>query len=149
DELSVNASLEGYAAHSVSIGRREQALREIPQSITVLTRQRLDDQNIHSLEQAMQFTPGVTIQPAGAGVLYDFYARGFPIKNVSFDSVQALPGGGGFDSQPDTAILERMEVLRGADGLFTGSGQPGGTVNLVRKRPLKRQQIAASFALGS
>jgi len=147
--VQVQAVTEGYAAQSVSIGRRVQTLREIPQSVTVLTRQRLDDQGITNLEQAMQFTPGITIQPAGAGVLYDFYARGFPITNVSFDSVQALPGGGGFDSQPDTAMMERMEVLRGADGLFTGSGQPGGTVNLVRKRPLRQRQTAANASLGS
>jgi len=140
---------EGYAAQSVSIGRREQTLREIPQSVSVITRQRLDDQNLHSLEQVMTQTTGVTVQAAPAGMLYDFYSRGFLIENVSFDNVQTLPGWGGFDVMPDTATIERIEVLRGADGLYSGAGQPGGTVNLVRKKPLAQHQTQASFALGS
>jgi len=113
-------------------------------------RQRLEDQNLHSLEEAMQHTPGITIAPVGAGVLYDFYSRGFPITNIAFDGAQTSSGAdSGIDSQPDTALLDRMEVLRGADGLMNGSGQPGGSVNLVRKRPLAHAQTAGSVSVGS
>jgi len=140
---------QSYAAQTTTIGRRAQTLREIPQSVSVLTRQRLDDQNLNSLEQALQQTPGITVNAAAAGMLYDFYARGFPIQNVSFDSVQMLAGWGGFDIQPDTATVDRLEVLRGADGLYSGAGQPGGSVNIVRKRPLEYAQTAANLSLGS
>jgi len=138
-----------WAAQATTIGRREQTLREIPQSVSVLTRQRLDDQNLYTLEQALAHTPGITVNAAAAGMLYDFYARGFPIQNVSFDGVQMLAGWGGFDAQPDTATVDRLEVLRGADGLYSGAGQPGGTVNIVRKRPLDSFQMGANLALGS
>jgi len=140
---------QSYAAQATTIGRRTQTLREIPQSVSVMTRQRLDDQNLTSLEQALQHTPGITVNAAAAGMLYDFYARGFPIQNVSFDSVQMLAGWGGFDIQPDTATVDRLEVLRGADGLYSGAGQPGGTVNIVRKRPLAQALTAANLSLGS
>jgi len=114
-----------------------------------LPRQFLEDQNLHTLEQALAHTPGITVNAAAAGMVYDYYSRGFPLQNISFDGVQMLTGFGGFDIQPDTATVDRLEVLRGADGLYSGAGQPGGTVNIVRKRPLDRLQIGANLSLGS
>lgn len=138
-----------YAAQASTIGRRELALHETPQSVSVLTRQRLDDQNLHSLEQALAQTPGITVNAAAAGVVYDYYARGFPLLNVAFDGVSMLTGWGGFDGQPDLATVDRIEVLRGADGLYAGAGQPSGTVNAVRKRPLARRRLGAQLSLGA
>jgi len=140
---------QSYAAQATTIGRRAQTLREIPQSVSVLTRQRIDDQNLQSLDQALEQVTGVTVNAAPSGMVYDFYARGFPVQNVAFDGVQMFTGWGGFDNQPDTATVDRLEVLRGADGLYSGAGQPGGAVNVVRKRPLAHDQMAANVSVGS
>ncbi|HBK01172.1 MAG TPA: TonB-dependent siderophore receptor, partial [Delftia acidovorans] len=51
--------------------------------------------------------------------------------------------------QPDTAMLDRVEVLRGATGLLRGAGSPSAMVNMVRKRPTAQWQGSAALTLGS
>lgn len=123
-----------YAARGATVaGKTAQDLREIPQSVTVVTRQRMDDQNIVSLEDALRQTTGVTAVPYGGDGTAYFDVRGFQAE-VQYDGI---PTTSGFQNlgQYDMAIYDRVEVLRGPSGLLQGGGAPAGTVNLVRKRP--------------
>jgi len=110
------------------------SLRETPQSLTVVTRARLDDQKLQSLRDVLDSTPGVY------SYAYDtervmFTARGFVIDNLMYDGVPAVTN---FDTDSvdetlDTALYERIEIVRGATGLTTGAGNPAAAINLVRK----------------
>lgn len=137
---------ERYGAGQAGIAKGSPSLRETPQSVTVLTRERLDDQNLRSLDEALQVSTGIVVEQ-GSSYERSFYSRGFLVDTVQYDGVPTQRGNG-FAISPDLAVFERVEVLRGPAGLFNGAGQPGGTVNLVRKRPLKAAQLAARLSAG-
>lgn len=110
------------------------SLRETPQSVTIMTRARLDDQKLESLRDVLDNTPGVY------SYAYDtervlFTSRGFVIDNLMYDGVPAVTNFNtdSLDETLDTALYERIEIVRGATGLMTGAGSPAAAVNLVRK----------------
>lgn len=111
------------------------SLRDTPQSLTVVTRQRIGDQGLLNLGEVLQQTSGVS------ALQYDserigFSARGFEIDNYQVDGVPTsinLSWSHG-DNELDTALYDRIEIVRGATGLLTGAGSPAASVNLIRKR---------------
>lgn len=148
DELSTENS-QSYGSSRTSIGKGNQDIRDIPQSTSVITRQRLDDQNLRSLGEALEQTTGITVQDDNS-FQRSYYSRGFQIDSIQYDGVSLDRGASsGFLVQPDLAMYDRVEVLRGATGLMTGNGNPGGTINLVRKRALADRQISGNLSAGS
>lgn len=141
---------QSYAASAATIGKTEQALKDIPQSVTVVTRKRIDDQNLATISEVLENTTGVTISEVADGGR-NFYSRGFKISNIQYDGVPLSRSfyavGNSFTGS--TAYLDRVEVFRGAQGLFEGAGQPGGSVNLVRKRPTAETQVLMEARAGS
>ena len=124
--------------------------RETPQTISVTTRQEMNDFALNSIDDVMRHTPGVSV------VTYDserteYYARGFAIQNFQYDGIpmrrdSAYSAG---NTLSDMAIYDRIEVLKGATGLLTGSGDPGATINLIRKKPTRLFQGHAQLGIGS
>ncbi|MCZ2497992.1 TonB-dependent siderophore receptor [Xylophilus sp. Kf1] len=138
-----------YTARSISIGKTPQSLRETPQSVSVITRQQLDDRNFTKVEDAVKQTTGVTVTRFdGAGNYNTIQSRGFDIGAIMLDGVP-IPQGGNYATALDTAIYDRVEVLRGPAGLVQGGGEPGGSINLVRKRALGKTAIGLNLSGGS
>ncbi|KJZ63644.1 TonB-dependent siderophore receptor [Pseudomonas fluorescens] len=125
-------------------------LRETPQSVTVVTRQQMDDRGVTSVADALRNTPGVTTQKYDSDRT-EFSARGFAITNFQYDGVN-IPYDGVYGENPnnsdDAASLDRIEVIKGATGLMTGAGDPSATVNLVRKKPTKEFKASVSATAG-
>lgn len=121
--------------------------RETPQSVTVITRERLDDQNLDSLRSVLDNTPGVYSNAYDTERVL-FYARGFPIDALMYDGVPAVSSftTGSVDETIDMLLYERIEVVRGATGLMTGAGSPAASINLVRKHA-NAKTVTASFDL--
>ena len=139
-ERSPDATTEGsgsYTARAVTIGKGSHSLKETPQSVTVITRKMLDDQNLNTIEQVMEKTPGITVYDSPMGGKY-FYSRGFRMTGqyqydgVPLDIGSSYVQADSFNS--DMAIYDRVEVLRGAAGMMKGAGGTAGGVNFVRKR---------------
>jgi outer membrane receptor for ferric coprogen and ferric-rhodotorulic acid len=127
------------------------SLRETPQSVSVITRQRMDDQSLTSLTQVLEQTPGINVQHVDSE-RFSIYSRGYNIDNFQFDGIPTsmiVSSGATSQTLTDMAIYDRIEVLRGATGLLTGAGDPSGTVNLVRKRPTADFQGYVSAGVGS
>jgi len=144
------AATEGtgsYAGRGATLGKTEQALKEIPQSVTVLTRQLMDDQQLTGVNELMAQAPGVVLIK-DSNAYQAFYARGFRVDNYQIDGA-GVSYGSVFRPDFDLAIYDRVELLRGAEGLFSASGEPSGSVNMVRKRPTEAWQGSASLSLGS
>jgi len=138
-----------YTTAMVSIGKTPQSLRRTPQSVTVLTEQRMKDQNLTNLTQILEQTPGVVVDYTDSERV-NYYSRGYGIDAIQFDGATVAQGtSSGSFIQPDVATLDHVEVLRGASGMLRGSGNPSGTVNMVRKRPTREFQGSASYTLGS
>ncbi len=115
-------------------------LLETPQSVSVMTAQRIKDLDISSIADAVMQTPGLSSK-AFDSTRNTFSARGFDIDKFQLDGVPmawSLAGDSG-ETITDVAIYERIEVVRGATGLLTGVGEPSASVNLVRKHANARE----------
>jgi outer membrane receptor for ferric coprogen and ferric-rhodotorulic acid len=138
---------DGFAARKASVFKGIEDLRDVPQPVTVLTRQFLDDRMLPDLHDVMRNVPGVTVDYTDSERV-NYFSRGYQIDALQIDGLTINQGGTMF-VQPDTAVLDHIEVLRGASGMLRGSGNPSAAVNLVRKRPTKAFQGSASAILGS
>ncbi|ASA57936.1 TonB-dependent siderophore receptor [Vibrio gazogenes] len=127
------------------------SLQETPQAVTVISRQRIDDQQLNSVQGVLDNTTGIASYQSDSERT-SFYSRGFLINNVQYDGIPTVVGnvvnGSGIGSL-DTAFYERVEVVRGGSGLLTGTGNPSAAINLVRKRPTRDFSAAASIGAGS
>ncbi|MBL8269635.1 TonB-dependent siderophore receptor, partial [Steroidobacter sp.] len=150
-EVSASDTLEEVIITStnmlISVGKTPASVRETPQSVSIITRQRIEEQNLVTLEDVLKEAPGLTTQMQGMGQ-QRFYSRGYEISVVQLDGVPTQHSPWNVLT-PDLVMYDRAEVLRGADGLYSGAGSPGGTVNLVRKKPLNRFQLTGAAVLGS
>lgn len=125
--------------------------QQTPQSLTVVTEQRIEDQAMTSVRDVLDNVTGVSSNAYDTERVL-FYSRGFLVQNMAYDGVPVAPGlnAESADGSLDTAIYERIEVLRGASGLMTGAGNPSAMINFVRKRADSREfQGEASLSAGS
>lgn len=139
-----------YTGRALSLGKTNASLRETPHSVTIISRQQIEDQGLADLTEVLRSTPGIEVFNTDSERV-SYYARGQEITNVQFDGNAAItPGSGnGFYIQPDMATMDHAEVLRGAAGLMRGAGSPSGAVNLVRKRPTAQFSAAGAVTAGS
>lgn len=128
----------------VNVGKVDQKLREIPQSITVISHERIEEQGLTSLDNVMMQTTGVTREELWLNNNYT--SRGLQITNIRYDGSAASTIQDGNNSL-DTAQFDSVALLRGADGLF-GAGEAGGVINLTFKRPKADRQVTASVSGG-
>ena len=100
--------------------------RETPQTVNVMTRQQMDDFALNSIDDVMKRTPGVTVQKLDSE-RSAYWARGSQITNFQYDGIPSYLDTAYADGKTlsDMAIYDRIEVIKGATGLLTGSGQPG------------------------
>lgn len=120
---------------------------ETPQTVTSISRAQLDDFALDTINDVLDYTPGVTVEEVETDRTY-YTARGFDIVNFQYDGV-GIPFISGINlGQQDTAIYEKVEVVKGAAGLITGLANPSATINYVRKRPTEELKMAAGLSLG-
>ena len=129
------------------------SVRDTPQSVSVMTQQRMEDENLTSISDVLARVPGISTSALGTE-RSNANARGYPITNYQLDGVSTHTEFLGLDALPtqsiaDMALYDRIEVLRGASGLTTGAGDPSGIVNMVRKKPTAQFQGSAEASVGS
>lgn len=127
------------------------SMRETPQSVTVITRQRIDDQKLADLSEVVQNTPGLTVRRTGPE-RSSYYARGFSLDNVMYDGLPTSLDSSQLSQDllsADMAMYDRVEVVRGATGLMQGAGNPAAAINLIRKRPTREFQASLEGSLGT
>lgn len=127
------------------------SLRETPQSVSVMTRQRMDDFKLETLTDVMEQTPGIGVYRQNNAT--DFQARGTSV-NLQTDGMAQVTSGWYYltstlYSLDDMAEIDRIEVLKGSSGLVVGKGNYGATVNMVRKRPTREFQASVRANAGS
>jgi outer membrane receptor for ferric coprogen and ferric-rhodotorulic acid len=148
DEVHVVATAEQLVATRIPT-----PLQEIPQSLSIISAEQIRQQNAFELGDVLRNTPGIATRRVSsldeAG-----YSRSFQVTTYHVDGGSAVKpigrnGGGVYSSGLDLGEFDHVEVLRGSDALFTGNSFPGGTVSLVRKRPLATPAFNMSATLGS
>ena len=126
----------GYVATRSTAGSKtDTPIVETPQSISVVTRQQMQDQGVQDVRSALLYTSDVVSQARGvsASSVEQIYSRGF-LTDQYQDGLKLIPGEFAF-AQADPYFLERIEVLRGPASVLYGQADPGGIVNLVSKMP--------------
>ncbi|MES2697190.1 MAG: TonB-dependent siderophore receptor [Verrucomicrobiota bacterium] len=144
DQFSVNDTR--VTPPTLSATKLSLTPRETPQSITTIDRLRLDLESIFSVNEVLQSVTGVHVS------FYDsqrplYFARGFQITEFQVGGIPTYSGS--TNQEYDTALYERIDVVRGANGLLSGAGVPSATVNLQRKRPGKRLAAHAQATTGN
>ncbi|MFG0227929.1 TonB-dependent siderophore receptor [Achromobacter sp. 413638] len=152
--LGAGATTEGSGLYTADWMRSANGLvlsqRDTPQSTSVITRQQMDDRAIGSVRDVMENATGMNVQQAESERL-TYYSRGFSMDTFQFDGVvkplNSLYQFG--EGNLDPAIYDHVEIIRGATGLMSGTGNPGGSVNFIRKRPTREFQGEAKVSAGS
>lgn len=151
-----SSTTEHSGAYKAAVARSATGLdlspRETPQSITVMTHDRMKDQGLTEIADVMEQVVGIEGNRTSAlgsdGTVY--YARGFQIENYQVDGMSRPSGVYGFaEETADMIAYDRIEIVRGASGLMTGQGVPSATINLIRKRPTAETQVSLSAKAGS
>ena len=123
-------------------------LKETPQSISVISREFMDDFATSNLNEALKLATGIQVE-AWETNRTNYMSRGFEIKNTQIDGVGMPNSWGIVTGEMDTFAYEKLEVIRGANGLLTGVGNSSGTINYVRKRPTNSQEGHIGVSAGS
>ncbi|WP_301358896.1 TonB-dependent siderophore receptor [Stutzerimonas nitrititolerans] len=145
--------MEGYnATHSSVATKTSMPLVETSQTVSVVTRQQIEDQGSRSIAQAVRYTPGLMSSPYGATTRYDYVAmRGIndgSVDNLYLDGQKLLGDSGTYSSlQVDPYFVERIDILKGPSSVLYGRSLPGGLVAMTTKKPQyeTRRQLQLSY----
>ncbi len=137
---------DALRATTTTIGKGKQELRDIPQSITVITERLVDDRNLDTLKDVLHNTAGVTFQAAEGGE-EDIRLRGFSLATTGDIFVDGMRDPAFYDR--DTFNNDRIELLRGSASMLFGRGSTGGAVNQVSKAPRAMSENEVSTTVGS
>lgn len=149
---STTEGTHSYTTGSMSTATRlNLSMRDTPQAVTVITRERIQDQGLATVNDVVQTAPGLTFRRFGPERA-SFYSRGMYVDNIMYDGLPVSLDSSNLSQDllaTDMAIYDRVEIVRGATGLTQGAGNPSAAINLVRKRPTKMPQVSASVSAGS
>ncbi|KQP17301.1 TonB-dependent siderophore receptor [Pseudorhodoferax sp. Leaf265] len=140
-----------YHAEEAAGAKTELPLRELPQSVRIVTRQAIDDLGATKLDDVLDYVGGVSRQNNFGGLWDNIAIRGMPgDQNVGMATLfNGFSSGRGFNAPRDLAGVERIEFLKGPAAALYGSSEPGGTLNVVSKRPLWKAAHAVEAYGGS
>lgn len=146
DKNVEEVKVDGVARKNENTTRLPFTPRELPQSISEISQEMIELTSMTDINDILMNVTGVNV------TLYDsqrplYFSRGFQITDFQVDGIPTYSGS--TNQEYDTALYERVEVIRGANGLLSGVGSPSATVNLVRKRPGKTLEASVAASLGS
>ncbi len=137
---------DSIRATETTIGKGKQLLRNIPQSVTVVTEKLMDDRNLDTMKEALKNTGGISFLAAEGGE-EDIRLRGFSLQQTGDVFVDGMRDPAFYER--DTFALDRLEILRGSASLLFGRGSTGGAVNMVTKVPRLVTEHEVDVSVGS
>ncbi len=132
---------------TTNIGKGTQELRDIPNSITVMTEKLIDDIKLDTLKEALHYTAGISFAATENGTDQDIRIRGFPVATTGDLMMDGMRDPSQYDR--DTFNYERIEVLRGSASMLFGRGSTGGVINQVTKKPMLVDQSDVVGTVGT
>ena len=141
-------SKDNLQATKTSIGKGRQDIRDIPQSVTVMTEKLIDDVKLETLKQALHYSAGITFAATENGTDQDIRMRGFPVATTGDLLIDGMKDPSQYDR--DSFNYDRIEVMRGAASMLFGRGSTGGVVNQVTKKPqlVDLTEVITTFGTG-
>jgi len=152
DVIASDEDIESYTVKSMNTATRlNLSMKDTPQSVSVITSQQIADRGFESIGDIVNSATGLSVNRSDTE-RQSFSARGFSISNYQIDGISSTFNGGysSGESQQDLTIYDRVEVLRGANGLISGAGDPSAAINLIKKRANSKEfEGTASVEVGS
>jgi len=145
-EVDMAEGKNSVRATETRMGKGQQALRDIPQSVTVVTEKLMDDRNLDTFKEALKNTAGISFLAAEGGE-EDIRLRGFSLQATGDVFVDGVRDPAFYER--DTFNLDRLEVLRGSASMLFGRGSTGGAVNQVSKTPRLMNENQIDLTLGT
>ena len=137
---------DSVRATEVTIGKGKQLLRDVPQSVTIITEKVMDDRNLDTLKEVLATTGGISFQAAEGGE-EDIKLRGFSLQGSGDVFVDGMRDPAFYER--DTFNFDRIEVMRGSASMLFGRGSTGGAVNMVNKVPRLMDEHQVDVTVGS
>lgn len=141
------SSKETIRTTTTSIGKGQQDIKDIPQSVTVVTEKLLNDAKLTTLREALHYTAGITFAATENGTDQDIRLRGFPIATTGDLLIDGMRDPSQYDR--DAFNYDRIEVMRGSASMLFGRGSTGGVVNQVTKKPFLDNQNEVQTTIGT
>ncbi len=141
----VTEGTDSYTTKSMNTATRmNMSIKETPQSIVVVTNQQIQDQGLETITDVVNSITGITAKTFDSE-RQGYSARGFDITNYQIDGVATswTAGWSGGETSQDLTIYDRVEVLRGANGLISGAGNPSAAINLIRKHANSKEFVGS------
>ncbi|WP_241673063.1 TonB-dependent receptor [Lacisediminimonas profundi] len=142
-----NEAKESIRTSTSSIGKGQQSIRDIPQSINVMTEKLMDDAKLTTLREALHYSAGITFAATENGTDQDIRLRGFPVATTGDLLIDGMRDPSQYDR--DTFNVDRVEVMRGSASMLFGRGSTGGVINQVTKKPFLSTQHEVMTTVGS
>jgi len=140
---------QGFSARENSTATKlDLSIRHTPQSVSVINNELLKAFQLDDINKALALTPGIQIEKPETDRIY-YSARGFDITQFQLDGMGMAVSNNNVYGDIDTAMFERIEVLRGANGLTAGAGNPSATINFIRKRATDELEANVTASVGS
>ena len=137
---------DGYQATETRIGKGKQDIRDIPQSLTIVTEKLIDDRNLDNVKEVLKNTAGITFQAAEGGE-EDIKIHGISLQSTGDIFIDGMRDPAFYDR--DTFFLDKVELLRGSGALMFGRGSSGGAVNQVTKQAVLADQNQIDVTMAS
>ena len=147
DKAETLQGKDALQTRQTNIGKGTQDIRDIPQSINVITERLIDDVKLDTLKQALHYTAGITFAATENGTDQDIRLRGFPVATTGDLLIDGMRDPSQYDR--DTFNYDRIEVMRGAASMVFGRGSTGGVINQVNKQPMLLDQYEVEGTVGS
>ena len=140
---------QGFSARENSTATKlDLSLRHTPQSVSIISSDLLKAFQLDDINQALALTPGIQVEKPETDRIY-YSSRGFDITQFQLDGMGMPLSNNNIYGDIDTAMFERIEVLRGANGITAGAGNPSATINFERKRPTEELEANVTASVGS
>jgi catecholate siderophore receptor len=137
---------DDYQATETRIGKGKQDIRDIPQSLTVVTEKLIDDRNFTNVKEVLRNTAGITFLAAEGGE-EDIRIHGISLQGTGDIFIDGMRDPAFYDR--DTFFLDKLELLRGSASLLFGRGSTGGAANQVTKQAQLADQNQIDVSIGS
>lgn len=136
------------AEESTTATRTDTPIRDVPQSVQVITRKVIEEQRTFRLQNSLENISGINATDSAASLYDNLILRGFVATGRSYFRNGLLDPFAQFTAS-DTYNVRRLEVLKGPAAVLYGQGDPGGVINIVTNRPLPNAAYSANVTLGN
>lgn len=149
EQSNITENSDSYTIdHMSTATKMDLSIKDTPQTVSVVTNQKMKDYSLDTINKVLAFTPGISVENSESERT-KYTSRGFDISNFQVDGINLPLSEGRNYGDEDTIIYDHIEITRGASGLMSGAGDPSATINMIRKKPTRNLQANASLIIGS